>query len=263
MELGKVVQAIVDRKSNNSESMIVANHLTQMVMFMCHQGLEFVTPQDNPTGDISKFIVKTLADNRLDMYYRGIATLFVATGGILWFIQPTLQGYSIYWFHSGTENDSIEDVKSQYKCIYTPNGRELKEVIVRYEYYDTSNNPLINTMGGPSQNKKWVRLRITDATIVQEFFSAEPILDIYGVGLKTSLNLHKKIGLNIRKSPLKLKKNQQNYFKNQLNLIPNNKELKINLNKISKFLIKIKKSKKIKFYKDDNKKTKIKTDRKK
>jgi hypothetical protein len=185
MELGKVVQAIVDRKSNNSESMIVANHLTQMVMFMCHQGLEFVTPQDSPTSDRSKFITKTLADNRLDMYYRGIATLFVATGGILWFIQPTLQGYSIYWFHSGSENNSIEDVKSQYKCIYTPNGRELKEVIVRYEYYDTSSNPLMNTMGGPNQAKKWVRLRITDATIIQEFFGAEPILDVYGTGAAT------------------------------------------------------------------------------
>jgi ribosomal protein S13 len=92
---------------------------------------------------------------------------------------------------------------------------------------------------------------------------SKQFLDIYGIGLKTSLNFHKKIGLNGRKSPLKLKKNQQNYFKNQLNLIPNNKDLKIHINKISKFLIKIKKSKKIKFYKDDNKKTKIKTDRKK
>lgn len=92
---------------------------------------------------------------------------------------------------------------------------------------------------------------------------SKQFLGVYGIGLKTSLNLHKKIGLNSRKSPLKLKKNQQNYFKNQLNLIPNNKDLKFNLNKISKFLLKIKKSKKNKFYKDDNKKTKIKTDRKK
>ena len=57
---------------------------------------------------------------------------------------------------------------------------------------------------------------------------SKQFLDIYGIGLKTSLNFHKKIGLNGRKSPLKLKKNQQNYFKNQLNLIPNNKDLKIN-----------------------------------
>ena len=45
---------------------------------------------------------------------------------------------------------------------------------------------------------------------------SKQFLDIYGIGLKTSLNFHKKIGLNSRKSPLKLKKNQQNYFKNQL-----------------------------------------------
>ena len=42
---------------------------------------------------------------------------------------------------------------------------------------------------------------------------SKQFLDIYGIGLKTSLNFHKKIGLNGRKSPLKLKKNLVEFFK--------------------------------------------------
>jgi hypothetical protein len=176
MEVGKVVKAIVDRESSGSESMVIPNHISQTVLFMTRQGLEFTLDQDTPSEDRRKFVDKIIQTNKLDLYFKGIASLHIATGGILWLLQPTLGGYSIYWFHSGKENNSIDTVKSQYKVCYSPNGREIEEVLIRYEYFDNARN-LQNTYG--TKNKKWVRLKIRLDTVVQEFFEAEPTLDLY------------------------------------------------------------------------------------
>ena len=99
-------------------------------------------------------------------------------------------------------------------------------------------------------------------TIFKEFSS------IYGVGVKTATKLHKKIGLNLRKFPLKLKKNQQDFLTIQSELNLTNKELKLEKNKTIKFLLKIKKLKNVKFNQNsininDNKKTNTKKDREK
>ena len=178
METGSVVQAFIDRKNSGSESMVVPNHIKQIVLFMTRQGLEFLVDQDTPDEKRRKFIDKTIKQNKLDMYYQGIASLFIATGGVLWLMQPTLDGYSIYWFHSGKENNSIDDVKSQYMVYYSANGREMQEVVIRYKYYDRSPNSMYLNATANGQ-ERWVRLRVKTDTVTQEFFGAEPPLDIY------------------------------------------------------------------------------------
>jgi hypothetical protein len=178
METGRVVQSFIDRENSGSESMVVPNHIRQLVLFMTRQGLEFLVDQDTPDERRRKFIDKTIKANKLDMYYQGIASLFIATGGVLWLMQPTLEGYSIYWFHSGKENNSIDDVKSQYMVFYSANGREMQEVVVRYKYYDRSSNSMYMNQSAVGQ-ERWVRLRIKTDTVTQEFFNAEPPLDIH------------------------------------------------------------------------------------
>lgn len=178
METGQVVQSFIDRKNSGSESMVVPNHIKQIVLFMTRQGLEFLVDQDTPDEKRRKFIDKTIKQNKLDMYYQGIASLFIATGGVLWLMQPTLDGYSIYWFHSGKENNSIDDVKSQYMVYYSANGREMQEVVIRYKYYDRSPNSMYLNATANGQ-ERWVRLRVKTDTVTQEFFGAEPPLDVY------------------------------------------------------------------------------------
>lgn len=178
METGQVVQSFIDRKNSGSESMVVPNHIKQIVLFMTRQGLEFLVDQDTPDEKRRKFIDKTIKANKLDMYYQGIASLFVATGGVLWLMQPTLDGYSIYWFHSGKENNSIDDVKSQYMVFYSPNGREMQEVVIRYKYYDRSPSQMYYAQSSMG-SERWVRLRVKTDTVTQEFFNAEPPLDVY------------------------------------------------------------------------------------
>lgn len=178
MQTGKVVQSFINRENSGSESMVVPNHIKQLVLFMTRQGLEFLVDQDTPDEKRRKFIDKTIKANKLDMYYQGIASLFIATGGVLWLMQPTLEGYSIYWFHSGKENNSIDDVKSQYMVFYSANGREMQEVVIRYKYYDRSSNAMYMNQGVVGQ-ERWVRLRVKTDTVTQEFFNAEPPLDVY------------------------------------------------------------------------------------
>ena len=178
METGQVVQSFIDRKNSGSESMVIPNHVKQIVLFMTRQGLEFLVDQDTPDEKRRKFIDKIVKANKLSMYFQGIASLFIATGGILWLMQPTLDGYSIYWFHSGKENNSIDDVKSQYMVYYSANGREMQEVVIRYKYYDRSPNSMYLNATANSQ-ERWVRLRVKTDTVTQEFFGAEPPLDVY------------------------------------------------------------------------------------
>lgn len=68
-------------------------------------------------------------------------------------------------------------------------------------------------------------------------------LKIYGIGSKKVLTLHKHIGLNIRKFPKTLKNNQKSFFQYYSQSFLLDKDLKLEINKIKKFLIKIKKSK--------------------
>lgn len=180
METGAVVQSFIDRRNSGSESMVVPNHIKQIVLFMTRQGLEFLVDQDTPDEKRRKFIDKTIKQNKLDMYYQGIASLFIATGGVLWLMQPTLDGYSIYWFHSGKENNSIDDVESQYMVYYSANGREMQEVVIRYKYYDRSPNSMYLNATANGQ-ERWVRLRVKTDTVTQEFFAAEPPLDVHSM----------------------------------------------------------------------------------
>lgn len=176
MNIGQEISSFIAKGNSISSNSLVPAHLSQMSQFMTRQGLEFLPVQDSPDGSKEKLIQSTIKENRLDFYYNGIANMFCATGGILWLYQPSVNGSNIYWFHSGEENQSIEGVKSQYKIYHTPNGRGYQEVVIRYKYFDNSGNRAVSN----STNKeKWVRLRLKTDTITQEFFSAEPPLELY------------------------------------------------------------------------------------
>ena len=70
METGQVVQSFINRENSGSESMVVPNHIRQLVLFMTRQGLEFLVDQDDPSEHRRKFIDKVLKANKLDMYYQ-------------------------------------------------------------------------------------------------------------------------------------------------------------------------------------------------
>lgn len=78
---------------------------------------------------------------------------------------------------------------------------------------------------------------------MKQITTHENFLKIYGVGSKNVLILHKKLGLNIRKFPKKLKNNQKALLQLYSQSLLTEKDLKLQINNIKKFLIKIKKHK--------------------
>lgn len=171
----QILKTFVDGKPAQSETLIPMNHLQQMALFMLRQGLLWKPKQDTPAEERSAFLYALLKNNQMDLYYEGICDLYNVTGGILWYLHPTQNGYQILWFHSGEENGTVEGIPSEYK-VYSDASGKINEVIVRYSYEDYS--VPIYTMTGTGRTR-WVRLRIKAELIKEERFEGRPDLDPY------------------------------------------------------------------------------------
>jgi len=177
--LNEAIQSLIARDNYGTESLVVPAHVQQIVLWMVRQGLEFIPRQDTPDGSRRRFLEDVVKANKLPLYYSGIASLFLLTGGILWYIYPTVSGYGIYWFHSGKENNSGADVPSQYLVFYAPGGRELQEAIVRYPFVDYGyGNAAMLQM---PKKERWIRMRIRPERIMQELFDECPPLNPYAI----------------------------------------------------------------------------------
>jgi len=171
-----IVKAIVDRDSPlDAETLVIASHIRQMQMWIVRQGLNFYPKQDDLYNSRRHKIEEIVDYNRLDLYWYGIVSLFLATGSLLWYLRPSgTEAYEIHWYQGGDPNDS----STAFKAYFKPGGRELQEVIIRYSYEDYSpmgqgghSSPL-----GNMTHKKWIRLRITAETITQEHYTVIPSL---------------------------------------------------------------------------------------
>jgi hypothetical protein len=171
--LDEIIRSVTQRdgKSSSGETLVVASHVSQMAQWSVRKGIRFIPEQDDEKQSRKKKIAEVVSYNRLDLYYKGIVTLFLTTGSILWYLRPTgTANYEIHWFRGGEPNNP----ECQYKAYYKPGGRELQEVIIRYSYedYSTNNYNSLNTF----DRKKWIRLRITAEYIIEEIYSQIPSL---------------------------------------------------------------------------------------
>jgi len=177
-----IIKKYVQKSSSSvsGETLIIANHLRQMQLWMVRQGLRFFPKQDTLEKMRRQKIEKVIRDNKLDLYWYGIVKLFLATGSLLWYLRPSgKEDYEIHWFAGGSPDDSA----TKFKAYYKPGGRELQEVIIRYSYDDYTNknqSAYADPMSGMSA-KKWVRLKITAETIIEEHFHMMPSLYPDGV----------------------------------------------------------------------------------
>ncbi|WP_017302600.1 phage portal protein [Nodosilinea nodulosa] len=160
----EIVEAALTKDGGNtSETMIVSNHLAQMVLFGIRKGVEFY-PQIDVDDERQNFINGLIKRNRIDLYLQSIWELFVGTGAILFYLRPQGNTYDIHWYK-----------KDQFFPYYKEGGRELEKVVITYSYKVQSN--LTNL-----EQEKWVRLTITTDEIRQSEFENNPgLLDIHGV----------------------------------------------------------------------------------
>jgi hypothetical protein len=151
-----IINTALSRESEgNANTMIVSNHLAQMVLFGIRQGVEFY-PAHDPNGDREKFITEVVERNRLDLYLQAIWEAFVGTGSVLFYLRPYGNTYDIYWYQ-----------KDQFEPYYKDGGRELERVIINYPYKVRSH---LSNM----EAEKWVRLEITETEIRKGEYENNP-----------------------------------------------------------------------------------------
>lgn len=176
----ELVSASINRVPSDGETLVVRNHLTQVLTFMLKSGLRFFPLQDGPLKLREKFINQILAQNKLELYLWGVAELFLGTGSILWYLRPVgKDGYETKWYTGGRTADD-----RQYKAVFKPGGRELDYVVIRYSYEAETQFPYgNNTMGAPigpnGSQTRWVRLIINEFQIIEEYFATKPGLDLH------------------------------------------------------------------------------------
>jgi len=166
------------RTPTDGETLVVQNHLVQMLTFMLKSGLRFFPVQDGQLKQREKFIGEILQKNKMDLYYWGIGSLFLTTGSILWYLRPVgEEGYEIHWYIGGNDQD-----RRQYKAVYKLGGRELDYVVIRYSFkvQETGANQFNGTSTPGTGKERWIRLIVTAEQIIEQTFYRRPSLDIVG-----------------------------------------------------------------------------------
>ena len=159
--LDQIIESVLERdgKSQSGQSLIVANHLTQMKMFGIRAGVELLPDQDDAYSTRKKFIEKLWETNKLELYLDRIWDLALCKGEVLLYLRPTRSGsYKIHFYP-----------KEQFKAYYNPDG-DLSEVIIRYSYKERT-----RFEGIP--NTRWIKLTITSEQIEQRTSEQLPSFD--------------------------------------------------------------------------------------
>ena len=159
--LDSMLKAVISRDGGDqTDTMLVNAHLSQMKMFGVRQGVEFYPAQDNLGTQRFDFIQQVIKFNKLDARLDSIWDRFLAYGKGLFYIRPTKKTYRLYWFD-----------KDAYRTYYSTEG-DLEEVIIIYPYKVKSTKGFQGV--GLSTDKRYMRLRIT-ATEIEEFHSEQEI----------------------------------------------------------------------------------------
>ena len=163
--VNQIISAALNREGGESiNTMIVSNHLSQMVLFGIRQGVEFF-PAHDPYDLRKKFIKGLWERNRLDIYLQAIWEVFTATGSVLFYLRPYGNTYDIHWYK-----------KQEFEVFYKEGGREIEKVLITYPYKVKS--ALTNM-----DQEKWVRLEITEETIKRGTYDSNPGFALSPVGI--------------------------------------------------------------------------------
>lgn len=171
-------------------TLVVENHLAQMVLFIVRKGIELLPEQDDRFASRKLFIDKIWRFNKLDCFLERIVRLFCARGKLLFYMRPTEAGeYEIDFFE-----------RSQFRDYYDRN-RQLEKVIIVYSYQEALPggvatdlnilaNPSASGMGRGEGVTKWVKLVVTADEIKTQVSDSRPgwaDLD-YGANAETFTN---------------------------------------------------------------------------
>lgn len=159
--LDQIIDSVLKRdgKGDSGNTLIVANHLSQMKLFGIRQGVELYPDQDDDYDTRKKFIETIWKNNQLELYLDRMWDLFLCKGQFLLYLRPTKDGsYKVYFYG-----------KEQFKPYYNGEG-ELTEVVIRYSYKE-------RTKFDGAHQQKWLKLKITSEWIEQTECDTQPGFD--------------------------------------------------------------------------------------
>lgn len=139
MNLDQLISVALGESEQQSPggTLVVENHLAQMVLFMVRKGIELLPEQDDRFGSRKKFIKKLWSFNQLGIHLEHLVRTFCAKGKLLFYLRPTEGGdYEIDFFD-----------KDQFRDYYDEN-RTLDKVIIRYSYKEALPNDVGFSLGG-------------------------------------------------------------------------------------------------------------------
>jgi hypothetical protein len=138
--------------AGQGESLVVHNHLQQMVTFARAGGIEFVAQTDS--GGVRKvFLDRLVRKNRLKTRLKGQLVRMIKGGKLLLYLRPVADGYRIQDYASDS-----------YRAYYDADG-ELDSVVIIYSYK-------VQTAG--QAKDCWVKLRLTKDLIDKQEGDAKP-----------------------------------------------------------------------------------------
>ena len=138
--------------AGNGESLVVHNHLQQMITFARAGGVEFVA-QTDAEGLRKNFIDRICRKNRLKTRLKGMLIRMMKSGKLLLYLRPVADGYRIQDY--GSES---------YRAYYDADG-ELESVVIIYSYKQQQ---------GSQVKDRWVKLRITKDLLDKQEGDAKP-----------------------------------------------------------------------------------------
>ena len=148
-DLKQMVDALVGGNKNVfSNTLVPANHLSQMKLFGIRQGIELIVSQDDDFGSRQKFVTNIWKQNKLDLYQDKIWDYTLCLGQCLLYLRPTKEG-----------NYRIDFYKNDQFKTYENKLGDLTEVVIVYSY------KIRNQLAGNGGNQRWVKLIIKSDTI--------------------------------------------------------------------------------------------------
>jgi hypothetical protein len=138
--------------AGQGESLVVHNHLQQMITFARAGGVEFVSQTDQ--GGVRKtFIDRLVRKNRLKIRIKAMLVRLIKGGKMLLYLRSVKDGYRIHDYG-----------KESYRAYYNSDG-DLESVVIIYSY---------KKMDGSQERDRWVKLRITAQWIEKQEGDAKP-----------------------------------------------------------------------------------------
>lgn len=174
--INQILEAIYAREYKQNvggSTLIVHNHLAQMIMFGVRQGIEIYPDQDDDFDSRKKFLDNIWKQNKVGVYLDEIWKRQLGKGQVLFYLRPTKEGsYKFYFFD-----------RDEFRDYYNLDG-ELNEVVIRYSYKERGNY---------ENQAKWIKLTINSQTITQVYSDNPPSFEqdqqgSFSTNIKTTKN---------------------------------------------------------------------------